>query len=99
MQNILDKFDEELRQENIEYICYLLARDVNQLALDCQTNPDTMDAFVNTSDGECYHEITAALETLRKLMEKAKAFKSNSKTSSSKSQSTKEDNPFEKNIH
>jgi len=99
MQNILDKFDEELRRENIEYICYLLARDINQLALDCQTNPDTMDAFVHTSDGECYHEITAALETLRRLMAKAQAFKSNSKTSSAKSPLTKEDNPVEENIH
>jgi len=96
---MLDAYAEELRQENIEYICFLLSRDINQLAFECQSNPETMAAFVNTSDGECYHEITAALETLRRLMEKAQAFKSNRKTSPTKSQLTEEDNPLEKNIY
>ena len=97
--DILACIDEEVRQENIEYICYLLARDVNQLALDCHTNPETMALFVNKSDGECYHEITATLETLHKLMAKAQAFKSNSEASRTKPLLTKEDDPVEENIH
>tara|TARA_R100001086_G_scaffold195570_1_gene112328 strand:- start:573 stop:839 length:267 start_codon:yes stop_codon:yes gene_type:complete len=84
-------------QDYLEQDIYSLVRQINDLAFDCD-NPEIMHLFVNASGGEYYHDVAATLETLRKLMEKAKAFKSDSKTSQGKSSFTREDPPFEKTL-
>ena len=81
----------------LEQDVYSLVQQINGLASVCN-DPEIMRLFVNASGGEYYHDVAATLETLRKLMEKAKAFKSDSKTSQGKSSFTREDNPFEKTL-